>query len=128
MLLDGADRRQPETGKTLSMMSDTEIRMMRDSVKNMTVTEAAKLSIYDNVRGSLMGGRPAEVHFAVVDGARPDPVNDENIDRMAHQVLYERRVSNAWRGADKAPPAGTHYEDNGQQLYEQRLRDAWKNT
>lgn len=112
--------------KALEMMTDGEIRTMRDSVKSMTASEAAKLPIYDNVRGALMGGGPAEVHCALVDGARPDPVNDEKIDRMAHQVLYEHRVGNAWRGADNVPPFKAKHQDNGQAAYEKRLADAWK--
>lgn len=116
----------PSSGRTLSMMTDTEIRTMRDRVKTMTASEAAKLPIYDNVRGALMGGGPAEVHCALVDGARPDPVNDEKIDRMAHQVLYEHRVGNAWRGADNVPPFKAKHQDNGQSAYEKRLADAWR--
>ena len=60
------------------MMTDSEIRSMRDSVRTMTVSEAAKLPIYDNVRGGLMSGRPAEQHCALLDGAQPDPLADQH--------------------------------------------------
>lgn len=116
----------PSSRRALAMMTDTEIRTMQDSVKTMTASDAAKLPIYDNVRGSTYGGQPAERYFAIADGARPDPVNDAQIDRMAHQVLYERRVGNAWRGADDAAPVRVQHQDNGQAAYEKRLADAWR--
>ena len=85
------------------MMTDAETRTMRDSVKTMTVQDASKLPIYDNVRGACRSGMPAEEYFALTDGAKP-VLNQSfgNIDRLAHkqvsQDAYERRISNAWRG------------------------------
>ena len=85
------------------MMTDAETRIVRDSVKTMTVEDASKLPIYDNVRGARWSGMPAEEYFALIDGAKPVPNQSfENIDRLAHkhvaQDAYERRISNAWRG------------------------------
>ena len=101
-------------------------KTMRDSVKTMTVSDAAKLPIYDNVRGTAFGGMPADQYFAATDGARPDPVTDAHFDRLVHQRLYERRMEDAWRGEDKAAPATMQHNDNGQSAYEKRLADAWK--
>lgn len=102
LLRDGAPAPNTER-KPLAMMTDAETRTMRDSVKTMTVEDASKLPIYDNVRGARWSGMPAEEYFALTDGAKPVPNQSfENIDRLAHkqvaQDAYERRISNAWRG------------------------------
>ena len=117
----------PDERKPLQMMTDAEIKAMRDRVPSMTISEAAKLPIYDSVRGAVVSGHPAERYFAAVDGAKSDPADLQTIDRLASQHLYEQRLSNAWKG-DGAPAAVRSRipGDNGQAAYEKRLNDAWK--
>ncbi|APO67252.1 hypothetical protein IE4872_CH01610 [Rhizobium gallicum] len=55
--------------KELHMMNDAEQRNMRDSVRGMSLDQAAALPIYDNVRGAVMSGMPAEKYCAIIDGA-----------------------------------------------------------
>lgn len=68
MMTDAARSPNPER-KPLHMMTDTEKRGMRDSVPSMSVADAAKLPIYDDVRGLSANGMPAEEYHAAMDGA-----------------------------------------------------------
>lgn len=93
------DSAPPAIRKELTMMNDAEIKSMRDSVRGMLVAKAAALPIYDNVRGLTVSGMPAPEYYAVLDGAVRNPPTEAFIDKAAHQELYERRVSNAWKAA-----------------------------
>ncbi|MDR7027253.1 DUF2213 domain-containing protein [Rhizobium rosettiformans] len=55
----------------LTMMNDAEIKTMRDSVRGMSVTQAAALPIFDNVRGLRACGMPAPEYYAMLYGATP---------------------------------------------------------
>ncbi len=84
------------TRKPLAMMTDAERQTMRDSVKGMPLSQAAALPIYDAVRGSVMSGRPAQEHYALIDGAEPDRTAAQ--DRAdAYRDGYVDRLSTAWR-------------------------------
>lgn len=108
---------------------------------------AAASSLYDEVRGSITGGMPAEEWFALQDGAvaMPHigglPPTERNIadagDRLGAQIAYERRISDAWkqqpgaigpvRAALQSQDRGAPLtNDNGQAAYEARLKAAWR--
>lgn len=53
------------------VLSDAEAQTMRDSVQGMPLDQAAALPIYDDVRGRMMSGMPAERYCALVNGAVP---------------------------------------------------------
>lgn len=113
------------------MMTDAEVRTMRDNVRTMTVTDAAALPIYDNVRGMMAGSLPAPDYYALLDGARPAGISPtlDVIDRAASQLLYERRVADSWKspGAQSTGAAPMRdASDNGQAGYEKRISDAWR--
>ncbi|WP_164901890.1 DUF2213 domain-containing protein [Neorhizobium lilium] len=57
------------TRKDLPMMTDGEKQTMRDSVCGMPLDQAAALPIYDDVRGMVMSGMPAEQYCAIGHGA-----------------------------------------------------------
>lgn len=91
---DGANR------KHLHQMTDAEQRAMKDSVKGMPLDQAAALPIYDNVRGMMTSGMPAEKYFAILDGATADTpkISDE---QARCDAAYQQMVSDmgsAWRG------------------------------
>ncbi|MFC3315404.1 hypothetical protein ACFOHY_01025 [Rhizobium rosettiformans] len=65
------DSATPQTRKELTMMTDAEIKSMRDSVRGMSVTQAAALPIFDNVRGLRACGMPAPEYYAMLYGATP---------------------------------------------------------
>ncbi|OQP86019.1 hypothetical protein BTR14_13125 [Rhizobium rhizosphaerae] len=50
-------------------LTDAEAKTMRDSVRGMPLEEAAALPIYDDVRGRMMSGMPAERYCALLNGA-----------------------------------------------------------
>ncbi|WP_333900432.1 hypothetical protein [Agrobacterium pusense] len=56
-------------GKNIQMMTDSDRQVMKDSVRGMPLSKAAALPIYDNVRGLVTSGMPAERYFAILDGA-----------------------------------------------------------
>lgn len=78
---------------------------MRDGVKGMTVADAAKLPIYDDVRGHVVSGMDAAEYYALMDGAKPDArgntglaARDAAHARQDHaRDRYVNQVSNAWR-------------------------------
>lgn len=64
------DSAPPAIRKELTMMNDTEIKTMRDSVRGMPVMQAAALPIYDQFRGLRDdNGTPMEQMRALYDGA-----------------------------------------------------------
>lgn len=93
-------------------MTDAQRQAMRDSVKEMPLHQAAALPIYDNVRGGVAGGMPAEEWFALQDGAvaLPHigglPPTECNIadagDKLGSQIAYERRISDSWKQRPEA--------------------------
>lgn len=91
------------------MMTDSEQRAMRDTVRGMPLHQAVALPIYDNVRNGFAGGRNAAEYYAMVDGAVPSVLGSrepsfENIDAAAHQMVARAgmidHISNAWRNPD----------------------------
>lgn len=90
-----------------TVMSDAQRQAMRDGVKGMPPHQAAALPIYNDVRGMPHGGMDAAEYFALMDGAVSLPhvgglppternINDAG-DKLAAQVAYERRISDAWK-------------------------------
>ncbi|CDZ60463.1 Hypothetical protein NGAL_HAMBI2605_10330 [Neorhizobium galegae bv. orientalis] len=118
VLIDGATVRipvfmrdsAPPVRKELHMMTDAEKQSMRDSVRGMPLYLAAKLSIYDSVRGTVTSGMPAEQYYALLDGAdasrRHEPT-EENVrmlgDQLAARREYAHELNNRWRGSDAQP-------------------------
>jgi hypothetical protein len=96
--------------KELHMMTDTEQRAMRDSVRGMPLSKASALPIYDSVRGAVTSGMPAERYVAILDGAVVD-ASPEMQDAIAKRdAAYNdsvRDLNNRWRGEpdrqDKEP-------------------------
>jgi len=96
--------------KPLAMMTDSEIRTMRDSVRGMPVLKAAALPIYDQFRGILDdNGTPMEQMRALYDGATYTPTEptreecraaaarDHMIEQMrdAHKIAPAMEATNA---------------------------------
>ncbi|WP_311272124.1 MULTISPECIES: hypothetical protein [unclassified Rhizobium] len=98
MLRDGASK--PHERKTLQMMTDSEKKTMRDSVRGMTQIEAAKLPIYDDFRGLLEGsGAPMPEMMALRDGATyqaPAATTDQCRAEAARDHMIHQQ-NNAWR-------------------------------
>lgn len=85
--------------KELHMMTDAERQTMRDSVKGMAIEDACKLPLYDNVRGSMTSGMPAEKYFAILDGATAGPVQLGDAAAKA-EAAYDQMVADlngSWR-------------------------------
>lgn len=83
----------------LHMMTDAEQRAMKDSVKGMSLDQAATLPIYDNVRGLMTSGMPAEKYFAILDGAtagKPQ-ISDEEAKADAAYGQMVADMNGAWR-------------------------------
>jgi len=100
MMTDGV----PQGRKEIHMMTDAERHTMRDSVRGMPLYQAEKLPIYDDVRGRVMSGMPAERYCALIDGAdgkRSVAPTEENVrrlgDSLGARLHYERDMANAWR-------------------------------
>lgn len=95
--------------KELHMMTDAEQHAMKASVKGMQLDQAAALPIYDNVRGLMASGMPAEKYYAILDGATAD--RPQMSDAAAKsQAAYDHMVAGlngAWRDdhADRQTPA-----------------------
>ncbi len=84
--------------KELHMMTDGEKQTMRDSVRTMTVTQAATLPLYDGVRGCVAGGMAADRYYAIVDGAQPDPISEG---QARAQAAYDQMVSDLSSSRDR---------------------------
>lgn len=86
--------------KTLQMMTDSEKKTMRDSVRGMDQIEAAKLPIYDDVRGLIdHSGAPMPEMMALRDGATyqaPAATKDQCRAEAARDHMIHRQ-NNAWR-------------------------------
>lgn len=111
--------------KELHMMTDAEKQTMRDSVRGMPLYQAAKLPIYDNIRGLTTSGMRAERYYAILDGADANKSiepTEENIralgDQLAARQACERDLNNGWRG-DAAKPVN----DNRASAERQVARD-----
>lgn len=87
------------TRKDLHMMTDAEKRTMRDSVKTMSITEAAALPLYDGIRGAVAGGMAAERYYALVDGAQSDPISDAQAKASAAYDQMIADLNGRWRQA-----------------------------
>lgn len=72
MFMDGARTTIAER-KPLAMMTDAEIRMMRDSVRGMPLSKAKELPIYDEFKSLSSDGMPANEMRALYDGAVAEP-------------------------------------------------------
>lgn len=92
--------------KPWEMLSDSEKRNMRDSVRGMPLHRAAALPIYDGVRGTFAAGRPAEQYYALVDGAVETALGGQglthdNIQRaanvLASRMEYNTHLTTAWQ-------------------------------
>lgn len=106
--------------KPLHMMTDSEKRGMRDSVPTMSVADAAKLPIYDDVRGLTVSGIPGEEYYATIDGAGQGDAFHRGRAALDHsREQYDARLSD--RSAHNMPVG-----DNGQAGYEKRVTGAWK--
>lgn len=86
-------------GKNIHMMTDSERQAMKDSVRGMPLSKAAALPIYDNVRGVVTSGMPAERYFAILDGATVG--NEEpSTAQIQAQAAYDhsvQRLNDAYR-------------------------------
>lgn len=106
MITDGSV--MPGERKVLAMMTDSEIRDMRASVRGMPVSRAMLLPIYDEFRGLLDdGGQPMARARAFIDGAVYDRSSieptEENI-RALGDVLAARQMMVAdLRSAHRQP-------------------------
>lgn len=104
MFMDNANRAER---KTLTMMTDSEIKNMRDSVKGMPVAQAAALPIYDNVRGLRVSGMSAPEYYALLSGAVPaNPVSGRDACRSAamrdHMIEGMRNAYQEASGSEAA--------------------------
>ncbi|MBC6714693.1 hypothetical protein H9Q09_00645 [Aurantimonas sp. DM33-3] len=68
--------------------------MMMDSATGapMSIADRAKLPQYDNVRGCIVGGRPAEEYYAALDAAADTPEAQRAI--AQRDAAYDRMVEN----------------------------------
>lgn len=87
------------------MMTDSEKHAMRDSVRTMTVSQAAALPLYDGVRGTAASGLPAEQYYALIDGASPDPVSEVQSRAEAVRDHAAEKLGDAWRPENDNRPA-----------------------
>ena len=85
--------------KDINMMTDAERQVMKDSVKGMALDQACALPLYDNVRGMITSGMPAEKYFAILDGASADnpTVSDDQARAMAAYDQMVADLNGAWR-------------------------------
>lgn len=85
--------------KDLNMMTDAERQAMKDSVKGMPLDQASALPLYDNVRGMITSGMPAEKYFAIIDGASADnpTVSDDQARSIAAYDQMVADLNGAWR-------------------------------
>ncbi|WAP69312.1 hypothetical protein [Jiella pelagia] len=127
--------------------------MMDNATGGISIADRAASSKYDNVRGLVASGMPAEIYYATLDAGaeaarhvRSDLTKDREAalatgDRGASQALYEKRISDAWKqpesrkASDEAiDGAFAHLRrdaapttgGNGQDAYEKRIADAWR--
>ncbi|PZU74992.1 MAG: hypothetical protein DI546_09460 [Rhizobium sp.] len=85
--------------KDINMMTDAERQTMKDSVKGMTLDQAAALPLYDGVRGAITSGMPAERYFAIIDGAKVEApkVTDDEARSMAAYDQMVADLNGSWR-------------------------------
>jgi hypothetical protein len=87
------------------MMTDAERQTMRDSVCGMPLEQAAALPIFDDVRGTVTSGMPAERYFAItygaVVGARQQTADEAKADAAYDQMVKDLNVGH--RAAPDAP-------------------------
>lgn len=140
MLKDGATI--PGGRKDLAMMTDTEVRTMRDSVHGMPIGKAASLPIYDNVRGGVMSGMAAERYCAMVDGAdvsdgeytadmaRRDAAHDHMTDKLRnawkHDPVNDNRFSAPQFARDGRPMSELSESDRAREEMIARQSGAWR--
>jgi hypothetical protein len=120
------DSAQPNQ-RTLSMMTDHEIRTMRDSVRGMPLADAMQLPIYDDVRGVSYGGGSYAQYCAIRDGAvvtgAPYTADRARLEASHDQMVHD--VGRAYLG-DRAP---AHITSDPAAAHEQMTRaisDAWR--
>jgi hypothetical protein len=122
----GTELRIGDSGrKDIKAMSDAEKQTMRDSVRGMSLAQAAALPIFDDVRGMWHQGMKAEEYFAITAGAVVD-ANELTGDAKAANDAYgkmvadmntayhERRTLDA--GAEKAADAAPKLARDGRPL------------
>lgn len=86
--------------KNVKTMTDAEKQTMRDSVHGMPLSQAAALPLYDDVRGAVTSGMPAEQYFALVDGAVVEETPELQKMKAQRDAAYDQMVadlSNAYR-------------------------------
>ncbi|MBB5041893.1 DUF2213 domain-containing protein [Shinella fusca] len=97
----GADLRIGDSGhKNLATVEDAERRAMRDSVKGMPLTDAMALPLYDDIRGVIVSGMPAERYYAILDGANVGE-HRRSAEEIACDQAYTKMVADlnkAYRG------------------------------
>jgi len=76
-------------GKDLHMMTDAEKQTMRNSIPGMPLKEAAALPIFNDVRGLVQCGMPAEEYFAITAGAVVN-ANEITVDARAADEAYRK--------------------------------------
>ena len=113
--------------RTSDMMTNDEIRTMRDSVRGMPLADAAKLPIYADFRGMWRGTMPLCDHYALQDGAiltgTPYTADRARSDAFHDQMVHD--MGRAYLG-DRAP---THVISDPATAREQMARDisdAWR--
>lgn len=90
------------------MMTDIEQKAIRNSVRGMPLHRAKNLPIYDGIRGAIVGGRPAEEYYAIMDGAVPSilgaaaPTSDA-INAKAQEIEAHKRYVDSLNGWRKEP-------------------------
>lgn len=101
--------------KPLAMMTDAEIKTMRDSVPSMTINQAAALPIYDEFRGLLDdGGVPMERIRAMYDGAQPGEIKPT--DQECRVQAHRDHMIEQMRDAHKSPStSGGHVSPSVEQ-------------
>lgn len=117
----------PANQRTLSMMTDHEIRSMRDSVRGMPLADAAALPIYAAFRGMWNGGMSLCDLYALQDGAVVTGTSytsdTARVDAARDQMVHD--LGRAYLG-DRAPvyvatdPAAAHAQ------LRRDLSDAWR--
>lgn len=131
MLKDGATI--PGDRKDLAMMTDSEVRTMRDSVCGMPIDQAEKLPIYDDFRGFQSSGMNGARYAAMCDGADCSKVEytADQDRRDAHYDHMKDRIGNAWKDVPVndnraiTAPAGSDPDVAHREMVD-RLTNGWR--
>ncbi|NEK15702.1 DUF2213 domain-containing protein [Rhizobium leguminosarum] len=83
--------------KELRMMTDAERQIMRDSVRGMPLDQATALPLFDDVRGSITSGMPAEQYFAIGYGAVVGQ-RQQTADEARAEAAYDQMVTDLQNG------------------------------